>query len=155
VKEASKSITILLLENMEDDVFFFRRALASLQFQGQVRVVKSLLEASAYMTGMGRFSDRAYFPLPHFIVCDYGLGGERGTDFVAWLKQQPEFAHIPVVFFSGSVPEKEIPALIQQFGIPIHKKHTDFNDNVSSVKAMLTSLQPPPQSQEQSGERAT
>ncbi|HMJ88849.1 MAG TPA: hypothetical protein VK530_03485 [Candidatus Acidoferrum sp.] len=132
-----KEKTILLLENAEDDVFMFRRALLNLEFRGQVRVVESVREAREYMIGDGSFHDRKYFPVPDLIVCDFGLSGERGSDFVQWLKQHPAYNHIPVVFFTGSIPEKQIPAMVRQFQIPVHKKDVDFHVITNTVKTML------------------
>ncbi|HMJ89935.1 MAG TPA: hypothetical protein VK530_08970 [Candidatus Acidoferrum sp.] len=68
--------TILLLENVEDDVFMFRRALLNLGFQGQIRIVDSVRAARDYMRGDGVFRDRQYFPGPDLIVCDFGLTGD-------------------------------------------------------------------------------
>jgi CheY-like chemotaxis protein len=135
--------TILLLENVEDDVFVFRRALLTLKFPGNVRVVRSLAEARNYMLGAGPFCDRNYFPIPDLIVCDFGLGGERGTDFVRWLKEHPEYGNIPVVLFSGSIPQREIPAVLEQFKIPLHKKEVDFEVTTDVVKEILGYMEPP------------
>ena len=101
--------TILLLENDENDVFVFRRALLTLDFKGQMRVTSNIREAREYLQGIGPFSDRRYFPLPDLIVADFGLGGERGSDFVRWLKGEPDYAHIPVVFFSGTLKYNQAP----------------------------------------------
>src|SRR5688572_12316990 len=60
-----QSEAILLIENDESDVFFFRRALSSCHFPGVVRVVGTAWQARDYMEGRGKFSDRSYFPLPN------------------------------------------------------------------------------------------
>src|SRR5204862_6099958 len=67
-KESVKqSHVILLIENDESDVFFFRRALSSCQFRGVVRVVGTAWQARDYMEGRGEFRDRSYYPLPNLI----------------------------------------------------------------------------------------
>jgi CheY-like chemotaxis protein len=140
-KEAAK--TILLLENVEDDVFVFRRALLTLQFPGNVRVVRSLAEARNYMLGTGPFSDRSYFPVPDLIVCDFGLGGERGTDFVRWLKEHSDYGEIPVVLFSGSIPQRQVPAVLEEFKVPFHRKEVDFQVATGVVKEILGYMELP------------
>jgi CheY-like chemotaxis protein len=131
-----------LLENVEDDVFVFRRALLTLKFPGNVRVVRSLAEARDYMLGAGAYGDRNYFPLPDLIVCDFGLGGERGTDFVKWLKEHAEYGQTPIVLFSGSIPQREVPAVLEQFKVPFHKKEVDFGTTTDVVREMLGYMEP-------------
>lgn len=136
--------TILLLENDENDVFVFRRALHALDFKGQVRVVASLREARDYMLGVGPYSDRRYFPLPDIVVADFGLGGERGSDFVRWLREQPDYAAIPAVFFSGSLQNNQAPELMREFNIPVLVKGVDFHEIVGTVQSIVGLIQPPP-----------
>jgi CheY-like chemotaxis protein len=93
---------ILLIENDEADIFLFRRALASLNFQGQMRVVGSVTEARDYLEGRGAFSDRQYYPLPGLIVSDMGLPGQTGNEFLAWMREHPSFSDLPFVFLSGT-----------------------------------------------------
>jgi CheY-like chemotaxis protein len=139
-----KEKTILLLENDEDDVFVFRRALLALGFSGQVRVVSNLSAARAYMLGADPFRDRNYFPLPDLIVADFGLGGERGSDFVQWLCEHPEFVKIPIIFFSGSLPEAGMRDLFNRFGLAVFKKDVDFHANTKNVAEMIKLLEQPP-----------
>jgi CheY-like chemotaxis protein len=129
--------TILLLEDDENDVFVFRRALAAVDYKGHVRVVSTVREAREYMEGAGGYHDRNYFPLPDLIVADFGLSGERGSDFVTWLRTHPEYNAIPVIFFSGSIPSAQLPALIRQFNLPVFVKHVEFQQAVKSVREMI------------------
>jgi CheY-like chemotaxis protein len=93
---------ILLIENEEDDVFLFRRALSRMDFQGTVRVVASVSEAREYLQGCGKYRDTAYYPCPDLIVSDMNLPGATGNDFLAWMRKDDRFAAIPFVFLSGS-----------------------------------------------------
>ena len=129
--------TILLLENDENDVFVFRRALATLGYTGRLHVVSSLVQARAYMLGVNEFINRAAYPIPDLIVADFGLRGETGSDFVQWLLQQPEFLDIPVTFFSGSLPEAGMRDLLARFGYPVFKKNVDFHTNTQTVGQIL------------------
>lgn len=133
--------TILLLENVDDDVFMFRRALAALRYRGIVRVVSSLAEARDYMLGRGSFCDRGYFQLPNLIVCDFGLGAERGSDFIRWLRGYEKFAAIPVIFFSGMLAAADLAAAVREFNIPLLRKDVDFHANTETVKQMLGYMQ--------------
>ncbi len=98
-----KATLILLVEDVDDDVFMFRRALAALSFQGELRVVETAREARAYFEGTGKYADRSYYPFPDLIVCDYRLRGETGAQFLSWLQTNPERGAIPFVLFTGSI----------------------------------------------------
>ena len=49
---------ILLIENDESDVFFFRRALSRLGYRGTVRIVTGVTDARAYLENKGPYTDR-------------------------------------------------------------------------------------------------
>jgi hypothetical protein len=63
---------------------------------------------------------------------------------VRWLRQCPEFAAIPVVFFSGTVRQSQAPDLIREFNVPIVMKSVDFHENVGSVQSMMGLMAEPP-----------
>ena len=92
---------ILLIENNEDDIFLFRRALAKAGYGGDLRVVGSASEARAYMENAPPFKDALYFRQPKLIVSDFRLTGHTAVDFLTWLRFQPQLADIPVVMLSG------------------------------------------------------
>src|ERR1051325_1381518 len=85
---------ILLIENDESDVFLFRRALHQLRFKGDVRVVGSVTQATAYMEKAQTFGAADYFRVPCLIVSDFKLVGHTALDFVRWLRQQGDFTAI-------------------------------------------------------------
>lgn len=94
---------ILLLENNENDVSLFRRALAAADYRGGLRVVESATDARAYMENSSLYGAAAYYAQPQLIVCDYRLAGATAMELVYWLRQKPAFAQIPVLIISGVV----------------------------------------------------
>lgn len=94
---------ILLIENDENDVFIFRRALATAGYNAGVRVVGSATEARAYMENAAPYTDAAYYPRPSLIVSDYRLTGQTALEFVRWLRGSLEFADIPILVLSGAI----------------------------------------------------
>jgi CheY-like chemotaxis protein len=101
---------VLLLEDDSSDVFLFRRAIGRLQYDCEVRVVASAIEARRYILNENEFKDRRYFRTPDLIVSDFKLAGHTALDFVQWLRTQPQFAEIPVVMLSGAASGMD-PAL--------------------------------------------
>ena len=131
---------VLLIENDESDVFFFRRALSSSHFRGIVRVVGTAWQARDYMEGRGEYRDRDYYPLPHLIVCDLHLPGASGVDFVTWVREHPVFRSIPVIVWSGSLPEKDLQAVMAAGASSYQLKTPEFKTLCARVDEMLKLL---------------
>lgn len=142
--------TILLLEHDEADIFFFRRALARIGFEGQVRVVNTVGEAREYLEGRGRFADRRYFPIPDLIVSDFRVPGRTGHEFLQWLKSSGEYQDIPFVMYSGSATKDESSAVLSDGARAFVHKELDFNDAVNAVREVLSHMRPPEPPSEQS-----
>ena len=136
-KERKKLPVILLVENDEGDVFFFRRALSSCHFRGDVRVVGSAWQARDYMEARGEFRDRSYFPVPALIVCDLHLPGASGLDFLKWVREHPAYNKIPVIVWSGSMPEKELEAIMAAGASGYQLKTPNFTRLCECVEEML------------------
>lgn len=132
--------TILLLEHDDADVFFFRRALTQLKFEGNVRVVATVGEARDYLLGRGSFANRRYYPLPDLIVSDFKVPGRNGFEFLQWLQSEPGFCEIPFVMYSGSANGSESDAVLASGARAFVRKELEFNAAVNSIQQMLTHL---------------
>jgi CheY-like chemotaxis protein len=99
-----KQTVILLLENEENDVFFFRRALGTLGYEGELHVLESISRARAYILGTGEFGDWSEYPSPDLIVSDSQLDDGTGVEFFRWLHARPASAGIPFVLFTSAAP---------------------------------------------------
>ena len=104
---------ILLIENDDNDVFLFRRAIAQTGWPGSVRVVGTATEARAYMENAHPYEDKEYYPRPQLIVSDYRLAGQTAMEFVKWLHAQADLTHIPLVILSGVASRLE-PEVLRQ-----------------------------------------
>lgn len=132
--------TILLLEHDETDVFFFRRTLAAVGFEGAVKVVGSVGEARDYLEGRVGFADRRYNPLPDLIVSDLRVPGCTGLEFLKWLRTEATHRGIAFVMYSCSLAagdaERSTAAGAQAFIC----KPVDFAESMQSVRAILGHL---------------
>jgi len=127
---------ILLIEDDESDVFFFRRALSSCRFQGQVRVVANAWQARNYLEGRGEFKDRDYYPLPQLIVCDLHLPGATGVEFVKWLREDRRFT-VPLIIWTGSMPQNQLEEALAAGASSVFRKTPEFARLCDGVKEML------------------
>ena len=126
---------ILLIEDDAADVFLFRRALAKLAYDCEVRVVATVSEAKRYMENQGEFNHPLYFRRPDLIVSDFRLAGHTSLTFVQWLRGESRFAAVPVVMLSGAISGLD-PALFMGLAV------NGFLRKTSDVAALGLTLRP-------------
>lgn len=131
---------ILLLENEADDVFFFRRALKVLGYEGNLEVLPSVAGARAYIDGAGQFADRSQHPWPDLIVSDSKLDDGTGVELFHWLRMRPASVEIPFVLFTGFAPPAVGVALVQAGASAFINKAVTFDDFTKSVQDILEFL---------------
>jgi CheY-like chemotaxis protein len=139
-KEEAKPIVILLIENDENDVFIFRRALASAGYNANVRVVGSVTEARGYMENAPPYEDKAYYPPADVIVSDYRLAGPTAMEFIHWVKGNARHAGIPIVVISGAASQAQQEHL-NELGVAGFISKTG---NVADLGKALSAVLPPP-----------
>jgi CheY-like chemotaxis protein len=101
------SITLLLAEDLEDDVFIMRRALKAAGILNPLEVVSDGREVLAYLSGAGQYQDRAAFPLPFLLFLDLKMPYHDGFECLEIIGQDPSLKHIPVVVLTSSSQDKD------------------------------------------------
>jgi len=76
-----RETVILLVEDDENDVFFFRRALAKADSKLSFHLVTDGELALQYLNGQGNYADRAAHPLPDIVFLDLKLPYLSGMKF--------------------------------------------------------------------------
>lgn len=79
------SRTILLVEDNEDDVFLTEMAFAKAGCKNSLRVVMDGDEAVEYLSGEGKFADRAEHPFPSLVLLDLKLPYRSGLEILRWM----------------------------------------------------------------------
>ena len=128
---------ILLIENDDNDVFLFRRAVAVTKWPGNVRVVGTATEARAYMENLHPYTDRVYYHRPQLIVADYRLAGHTALEFIRWLRGQPELVAIPVILLTGTASGMSPEALAEIRPRAFIQKTGDVEELVQALKPFL------------------
>jgi CheY-like chemotaxis protein len=133
----SRRSVILLIENDENDVFIFRRALAAAGYVGDVRVVGSATEARTYLEHNGPFGDPDYYPTPRMLVSDYRLAGQTAMEFLRWLKRESDYKEIPILVISGAIRSVEGEKLKELGALGFVAKTGDVAAFAEALKPLL------------------
>jgi CheY-like chemotaxis protein len=100
---------ILLVEDDDNDVMLFGRALKRNKIALPFRHVKNGEEAKEYLHG-GRASNRSKLPVPGLIITDLKMPKMNGFQLLQWIKEQPDCAMIPTLILSSSRYPSDIAA---------------------------------------------
>lgn len=131
---------ILLVENDESDVFFFRRAAAQAGYGGDIRVVGGVSEAMAYLENTGEFTDLRYHRRPDLIVCDLRLTGETALSFLLMLRASSTLSAIPVVIHSAASRELHYERLQAAGAKAFLEKTSDMTEFTEVLRRLLRSI---------------
>lgn len=99
---------VLLVEDGESDVYFFRDAVVRAGAGFPLQAVKDGIDAVSYLSGTGAFSDRSRFPVPSLILLDLKLPRKSGLDVLDWLRDQESLRDIPVVILTSSSHAEDV-----------------------------------------------
>jgi CheY-like chemotaxis protein len=119
---------LLMLEDSDEDFFFFERGLKK---SGRTAVVHRLtngLAGLAYLRGEGEFADRSRFPLPTHIVTDIKMPMMNGFEFLRALRELPEAARTcPVALLTNSLDPADFSRAAAE-GAACYQKPSSLSD---------------------------
>jgi CheY-like chemotaxis protein len=97
-----EDMVILLVEDREDDVILIRRALLQAKIHNPFFVVGDGEQALSYLQGLGKYADRAQFPLPDLVLLDLKLPRVDGFEILQWVRSQPAFKTLRIIVLTSS-----------------------------------------------------
>lgn len=100
----------LLVDDNRDDALLIQRAFIKAKVLNALQVVNSGQEAIAYLSGTGKYSNRAEFPLPSLLLLDLNMPGMDGFELLRWLRQQPTLRTLRVVVLTSSDDMRDVNA---------------------------------------------
>src|SRR5690348_14819481 len=95
-------LTILLVEDSENDIALICRALREARVCNPLRIVRGGEEALAYLEKAVERSDTQRFPFPDLVLLDLKMPGLDGFDVLRWIRMQPALRGLPVIVLSAS-----------------------------------------------------
>jgi CheY-like chemotaxis protein len=129
--------TILLIEDSEDDVLLFRRALELSGLPFFVQNVPSCQLALDYLTAQGSYENRQSFPFPRLIIADNCVGQLSTTDFLRVVRRYPDCGLVPIVILSGSAPPRLVESSYQLGAHSFFEKPATFAEFQALLKLIL------------------
>jgi len=127
---------ILLAEDLPNDVFLIRRAVANAGIDNPFFVVTNGEECIAYLHGKGQYANRDEFPLPDLLLLDLKMPKMDGLEVLRQVKSSEEFKTIPIVVLTSSREEQD---LVRSYALGVNAyvvKPVDFHDFVEAVKLL-------------------
>ena len=126
----SDQAVILLAEDREDDILLIRRAFQKAYVNNPLHVVKDGEEAISYLSGEGKYSNRAEFPLPDLMLLDLKMPRVDGFEVLEWIRKQPGLASLRVVVLTASDHLRDVNRAYKLGANSFMVKPVDFEDVV-------------------------
>ena len=99
--------TVLLAEDNKDDLLLMTHAWRKTT-DDPLQTVKNGQEAIDYLSGEGRFADRAKYPVPCLIILDLKMPRRTGLEVLEWMRAHAMYRTIPVIVFTSSAQPDDI-----------------------------------------------
>lgn len=99
---------ILLAEDDENDAILIQRAFKKVADNVVVTIFRNGQEVMDYLQGVGKFSDRAQYPLPNLLMLDLKMPCRNGFEVLEWVKTHADFRRIPTVLLSSSRQQRDV-----------------------------------------------
>ncbi len=136
METAQGAMTILIVDDDEDDRHLIDRAFVDLQLQARVIHLHDGQEMIDYVHRKVPFSDPSAFPPPNLILLDLNMPRMNGQEALRRLKSDPRFKPIPVVILTTSDSQTDVQTLYDLgANAYIRKPHT-YGGLLGTVKRL-------------------
>jgi CheY-like chemotaxis protein len=126
--------SILLAEDREEDIILIQKAFQRADIRNPLVTVRDGEEAINYLSGTGRFADRAQYPLPAMFLLDLKMPGTDGFDVLRWISTQPDLKSLRVIVLTCSESIRDVDTAYKLGASSFLVKPMDFSDTVAVVK---------------------
>lgn len=93
---------VLLVEDNDDDVFFFQRAWQQAGVPNPLQVARDGQEAIDLLAGTGPYQGTERGAPPGIVLLDLKLPFRSGHEVLAWIREQPACRRCVVLFLTSS-----------------------------------------------------
>jgi|SRR5687768_8823094 len=103
-----ESLNVLLVEDSEDDRYFFDHAFHRAQLKAKLFVANDGQEVIDFFQHQGRFAAPDRFPRPDVVFLDLKMPGHSGFDVLRWMREHRLLPAVKVIVLSGSDEPQDI-----------------------------------------------
>ncbi len=132
----SDQALFLLVEDNDNDALLLRRAFIKARVLNPLHVAKSGEEALAYLSGSGKYANRAEYPLPSLVLLDLKMPGLDGFDVLRWIRSETNLRALRVVVLTSSDELRDINLAYQLGANSFLVKPADFERFVEISQAL-------------------
>jgi CheY-like chemotaxis protein len=126
--------TILIVDDEEHDVEFIKRAFTRAGVMNPVQAVPNGEEAVAYLSGVGRYADRAVCPFPSVIVTDLKMPRMGGLDLLRWL--HGHYRLVPTVVLTSSSAQADVDTAFAHGAVGYMVKPVTLGELEKTIKTI-------------------
>ncbi|MHC4480472.1 MAG: response regulator [Planctomycetota bacterium] len=131
-----KMLSVLLIEDDEEDAYIARRAFTEGRIANPLHVVRTGEEALDYLGQRGRYAEPGAGPRPGLILLDLNLPGLSGRELLKHVKTEPSLRRIPVVVLTTSSEEADVLGCYDCGANTYITKPVEFERFLSAVRAI-------------------
>ena len=99
-----------------------------------LQVVRDGEETIAYLSGEGKYSNRAEYPLPDLLLLDLKMPRIDGFEVLKWIREQPGLSALRVVVLTSSEDIRDVNVAYRLGANSFMVKPMDFEDVVHMSK---------------------
>jgi CheY-like chemotaxis protein len=108
MSRSKRPITILLVDDDEEDLQMTQEALLESRLGNDLRTTHDGEELMDYLLRRGQYADAADSPKPGLILLDLNMPRKDGREALAEIKANPDLRKIPVIVLTTSKAEEDI-----------------------------------------------
>jgi CheY-like chemotaxis protein len=124
LKQMNKQIlTILLVEDNEDDIVLIKECLIEAKLINLIHVVKNGEEALLYLRGEDKYKG---FEQPGLVLMDINMPRKNGFEALHEIKADPALAHIPVIILTVSASDEDVVRSYSEGACTFIRKPVNF-----------------------------
>jgi CheY-like chemotaxis protein len=133
----NRHFTILLAEDDANDALLIKRALAKNGIGNPLQIAPDGEEAIAYLSGAGKYGNRAEYPFPQFFITDLKMPRKSGFEVLSWLQEHPDCLVVPTIVLSSSKQHEDIKKAYQLGANSYLTKPADFTQLQELIKKVF------------------
>ena len=133
---SERTLTILLVEDNDEDAFLLQRALRKGMINCNLQVAQDGQEALEYLGAMGKFADRTLYPVPSLVLLDLKLPYVHGFEVLSWLAAQPPYKDLRVIVLTSSDEERDRDK-VREYGIEQYFTKPPTTELIAAVAQAL------------------